>query len=81
MLYSALLVVAATFSSFVSAQNTSAGPCCNVSSTLVPQNLRSDWCEAQRNTCPEICGGYGKLKSGGNTCDPVGSLHIRRSSQ
>ncbi|KAF2876555.1 hypothetical protein BDV95DRAFT_561044 [Massariosphaeria phaeospora] len=71
MLYASLLVAAAALSGLVSAQqnNTSPiGPCCNVDAGTVPPAQKTGWCDAQRNTCPEICGGRGQIAQGGNTC-------------
>ncbi|KAF2185104.1 hypothetical protein K469DRAFT_708387 [Zopfia rhizophila CBS 207.26] len=72
MLYSNLLVAAAAFFSFASAQNSTAtpvGPCCNVDPGSIDSDLRADWCRAERNTCPEVCGGISKLQQGGNDCN------------
>lgn len=71
MLYSTLLVAATAFSGFVAAQNATApnGPCCTVPANIVPDDDKSDWCRANQNTCPEICGGQGQIASGGNECD------------
>ena len=66
---SALLLAALTAA--VSAQNTTVGPCCSIDPNSVDIDTRQDWCRAQTNTCPEVCGGIGKLKQGGNLCDPV----------
>lgn len=73
MLYSTLLVAAAAFSGFVSAQNSSTpiGDCCTVPANEVSDDLKESWCRAQTNTCPEICGGLGQVANGGNTCDDV----------
>lgn len=74
MLYSTLLVAASAFSSFVVAQNASTpiGACCTVDANRIPDDQKADWCQAEQNTCPEICGGQGQIASGGNDCDNVG---------
>ncbi|CAI6341650.1 unnamed protein product [Periconia digitata] len=75
MQYSTLLLAAAATFGFVAAQNSSLPlpsgiqPCCNVNVGLVDEDLRSEWCRASQNTCPEICGGQGNIASGGNNCD------------
>ncbi|PSN60619.1 hypothetical protein BS50DRAFT_506222 [Corynespora cassiicola Philippines] len=79
MLYSTLLVAAATLSSFAWAQDSDSpdsnitypavGACCNVSANDIPQSLRTSWCQAQENTCPEICGGLAQVANSGNNCD------------
>lgn len=79
MLYTTLLVATAAFSGFAAAQNQSfdadlpptISPCCNVDASKVSDSLRSSWCTASENTCPEICGGQGQIASGGNVCDDV----------
>ncbi|KAH4480197.1 hypothetical protein HBH89_251450, partial [Parastagonospora nodorum] len=42
-------------------------PCCNVSPGLVSADDKSSWCQANLNTCTEVCGGQGQTS--GNTCD------------
>ncbi|KAF1971407.1 hypothetical protein BU23DRAFT_555948 [Bimuria novae-zelandiae CBS 107.79] len=77
MLYTTLLAASAVFSGLVAAQNSTSNlqlpngiqPCCKVDANRVPQNQRSTWCNAQQNTCPEICGGQGQIAAGGNNCD------------
>ncbi|KAF2710522.1 hypothetical protein K504DRAFT_378126 [Pleomassaria siparia CBS 279.74] len=69
MLYTTVLVAVAAISGFASAQNSTAIPCCSVPASSVPQAQRTAWCQAERNTCPEVCGGLGKVASNGNTCD------------
>ncbi|KAJ4301171.1 hypothetical protein N0V90_003261 [Kalmusia sp. IMI 367209] len=76
MLYSTLFVATAAFSGLVAAQNGSVSglpstiePCCTVDANLVSDDLKTEWCQAQENTCPEICGGQGQIASGGNECD------------
>ena len=75
MLYSSLFVAAATLSSFAAAQNSSSSlppgisPCCDVNPGIVPDDTKDSWCQAQRNTCPEICGGLNEVKP--QKCDSV----------
>jgi hypothetical protein len=78
MLFTSLFVAAATFSTFASAQNETSNPlppgiqpCCTVDPNVIPDSLKTGWCQAQRNTCPEICGGIPELSRGGQTCDQV----------
>ncbi|KAF2280809.1 uncharacterized protein EI97DRAFT_428905 [Westerdykella ornata] len=74
MLLSSLLFVASTLS-LAAAQNESSSlppgmqPCCQVDPNVIPQDLRNSWCLAQRNTCPELCGGIGQLAPKGQSCD------------
>ncbi|KAL5121845.1 hypothetical protein ACEQ8H_000060 [Pleosporales sp. CAS-2024a] len=72
MLYSSL--VAASALALASAQSANQTfntpiPCCSVSAGIVPSDQRSAWCEANINTCVDICGGQGNIASNGNTCD------------
>jgi hypothetical protein len=73
MLYSSLLLAASALTGLVAAQQnyTTYTECCTIDPNSVDSKLRQDWCRAQLNTCPELCGGIGKLASGGNLCDPV----------
>lgn len=68
MLYSTLIIAASAFAGLVSAQNDTAIPCCSVPANTVPQNLRSEWCAANQNTCVDLCGGPGQIASNGNDC-------------
>ncbi|KAK3214487.1 hypothetical protein GRF29_19g343362 [Pseudopithomyces chartarum] len=43
--------------------------CCSIDPASVSQSTRLSWCQANLNTCTEICGGQGSLASGGNQCD------------
>lgn len=70
MLYTTVLVAVAAFTGFASAQNSTI-PCCTVPVNTVPDDQKTLWCQAERNTCPEICGGLGQIASGGNNCDDV----------
>jgi hypothetical protein len=79
MLYSSLIVAASAFAGFASAQNSTTNfntpiPCCSVSAGAVNSTLRSSWCEANTNTCVDICGGQSQISSNGNECDDVSSL-------
>ncbi|KAG9196624.1 hypothetical protein G6011_01745 [Alternaria panax] len=74
MLYSSIIVAASAFASFASAQNGTGNydtpiPCCTVSAGSVPQDDKQTWCNANQNTCVELCGGQGSLASNGNQCD------------
>lgn len=80
MLYTTLLIASAAFSGLAAAQNSttnnlppSIGPCCSVAANTVADDIKTTWCAASENTCPEICGGQGQIASGGNTCNDVGS--------
>ncbi|CAN9450835.1 unnamed protein product [Alternaria alternata] len=44
-------------------------PCCTVPASSVPQDDKQTWCNANQNTCVELCGGQGQLASNGNQCD------------
>jgi len=75
MLFTSLLVATAAFSGVAIAQNetnTNLPPgienCCKVQPNLIPSDQRDMWCRAQRNTCPELCGGVNQMKNG-QECD------------
>jgi hypothetical protein len=78
MLYSTLVVAASAFAGFASAQSNSTFntpiPCCSVGAGQVPSSERSSWCEANVNTCVDICGGQANIASNGNSCDDVSLL-------
>jgi hypothetical protein len=69
MLYSTVLLALSAFAGVASAQNFST--CCDINAGSVPIEKRRGWCVAERNTCPELCGGIGRLAPNGNNCDPV----------
>ncbi|KAH7391918.1 hypothetical protein BKA66DRAFT_510485 [Pyrenochaeta sp. MPI-SDFR-AT-0127] len=72
MLYSTLIIAASAFASFASAQNSTQNtpiPCCTVPVTSVPEDSRDEWCNANENTCVELCGGQGRIASNGNECE------------
>lgn len=77
MLYSTLLaafsatLVAAQSSNSTSGLTLPSGvsQCCSVNANSVPADEKTAWCDAQENTCPEICGGQGQIATGGNECD------------
>jgi hypothetical protein len=74
MLYSSIIVAASAFASFASAQNATGNydtpiPCCTVAAGSVPQDDKQTWCNANQNTCVELCGGQGSIASNGNSCD------------
>lgn len=79
MLYSTLVVVASAIAG-ASAQLISNGttyntpiPCCSLSAGQISPDRRSQICEAQENTCNELCGGVGNVGANGNGCDDVSS--------
>jgi hypothetical protein len=71
MLYSSVIVAVSALAGFAAAQNTTVIPCCQVATNLVPEDKRQSWCDAQENTCVDICGGQGQIASNGNECDAV----------
>jgi hypothetical protein len=76
MLYSSVIVAASAFAGLVSAQNTTGSyntpiPCCSVDAGSVPEDNKQSWCNANQNTCVDVCGGQNQIASGGNDCDPV----------
>ncbi|KAF2740452.1 hypothetical protein EJ04DRAFT_455576 [Polyplosphaeria fusca] len=70
MLYSMLLVAAAAFTGLVSAQNATFanGPCCSVDVSGLNSTVRGDFCQAQQNTCREICQEASTTRFKNNTC-------------
>jgi len=75
MLYSTLLIAASAIAG-ASAQLISNGtsyntpiPCCSLPANQLSSDRRSEICEAQFNTCNELCGGVGRVASNGNICD------------
>lgn len=71
---SSIIVAASAFAGFVSAQNSTFNTpiqCCTVDPNSVDQDDRQAWCQANQNTCVELCGGRGQLASNGNQCDSV----------
>lgn len=79
MLFTSVLVAAASLSGLALAQSNDTTnlppgiePCCTVDANIVPTELKDAWCKAQRNTCPEICGGVNELaRTGGQDCSVV----------
>ncbi|KAF1943443.1 hypothetical protein EJ02DRAFT_453346 [Clathrospora elynae] len=70
MLYSTIIAAASAFAGFAAAQNvTTPIPCCSVAAGTVPSDQRDAWCQANQNTCVELCGGQGDIASNGNSCD------------
>jgi len=74
MLYSSILVAASALAGFASAQNATGNyntpiPCCSVDPASVPLDDKQTWCNANENTCVELCGGQGQIASNGNECD------------
>lgn len=80
MLYSSLIIAASAFAG-ASAQllnnNTQYGTpiqCCSVPAGSLPQARRNEICEAQTNTCVELCGDQGRTQT--NNCDRVSTTPI-----
>lgn len=78
MLYSTLIVAASAIAG-ASAQllsnqtfNTPI-PCCSVPASSVNATERSSWCEANINTCVNLCGGQAGIANNGNECDDASS--------
>ncbi|ORY16257.1 hypothetical protein BCR34DRAFT_597811 [Clohesyomyces aquaticus] len=76
MLFNTLIVAASAFAGVAFAQNDtglppSVQPCCTLDAGTINQANRTNYCTAQRQTCPAICGGQGHTKAGndGNFCD------------
>jgi hypothetical protein len=80
MLYSTLVVAASALVGFASAQTNSSFntpiPCCSVPANTVDSDDRSAWCQANTNTCVDVCGGQGNIASNGNLCDDVRALTL-----
>jgi hypothetical protein len=79
MLYSTLLIAASAIAG-ASAQLISNGtnygtpiPCCTVPASSLDEDRREAICEAQKNTCSELCGGPSRIGPNGNECDDVSS--------
>jgi hypothetical protein len=74
MLYSTLIVAASAIAG-ASAQLLSNQtfqtpiPCCSVAASSVNSTERSAWCEANINTCVNLCGGQAGIANNGNECD------------
>ncbi|KAF2630732.1 hypothetical protein BU25DRAFT_361836 [Macroventuria anomochaeta] len=69
MLYSSVIVAVSALAGFAAAQNSTVIACCEVPVNNVSEDLRQSWCDAQENTCVDLCGGQGDIASNGNTCD------------
>jgi hypothetical protein len=88
MLFTSFLVAASALSGFVAAQNNETNKnlppgindCCTVDANLVPKDKKQQWCQAQRNTCPDLCGGIPELAKDGQDCNQVGSCPLARHS-
>lgn len=65
MRYSSVVVAAAAFTGYVSAQNYSTSGPISVVPSSVDIDTRQAWCRSQLNLCPMICGG----SASPNTCD------------
>ncbi|USP79741.1 hypothetical protein yc1106_07015 [Curvularia clavata] len=69
---STIFVAVSAFAGFAAAQNSTFNTpiqCCTVDPNSVDQDDRQSWCQANQNTCVELCGGRGQLASNGNQCD------------
>lgn len=70
MLYRSIIVAASALASFAAAQNeTTPIPCCTLPANQIDDADREAMCNANQNTCVELCGGVGDIASNGNTCD------------
>jgi hypothetical protein len=72
MLSRSLLVAStAAFSCLVTAQNFSTSPSgeLRIVPNSVPFNTREQWCNAEKGTCPILCGGLGNTQT--NNCNEV----------
>ena len=67
MLTFTLLALAGLFAGLTSAQNSSGSYPYTINPGIVDINTRNTWCQAQTNSCPQICDG----SAFPNTCDPV----------
>lgn len=75
MLYSTF-VVAAAFAGFAAAQNASSSlppnfPACCKPPTAPNSTVAQEWCNANTNSCVDICGDTSKIAPNGNSCDSV----------
>lgn len=76
MLYSTIIVAASAFAGFAAAQNASTPiACCTLPATQIDSSDRDAMCNANQNTCVELCGGLGDIASNGNQCDSVSCAH------
>jgi hypothetical protein len=77
MLYSTVIVAASAFAGAASAQMIQNAtfstpiPCCSVQANTVPADQRALWCQANKETCVDLCGGQGQIGSNGNECSDV----------
>ncbi|KAH7072803.1 hypothetical protein BKA63DRAFT_51303 [Paraphoma chrysanthemicola] len=85
MLYSTLIVAASAIAG-ASAQllsnqtfNTPI-PCCSVAANTVNATQRSSWCEANINTCVNLCGGQAGIANNGNECSDTTLQYTCRCS-
>lgn len=76
MLYSSFIFAAALAGFAAAAQNDTVIACCSVPVDDVPLSTRQSWCNAQENTCVELCGGQGDIASNGNDCTAVSLLRV-----
>jgi hypothetical protein len=76
MLYSTLIVATAAFAGFAAAQNSTGDlptgfPACCTPQTAPNSTVKEEWCNANQNTCVDICGDEGDIATQGNNCDDV----------
>lgn len=74
MLSTVFVLFAAVLTGLVSAQNSSAPYPYLVSPGSVDMSTRQTWCNAQLQSCPNICGGGAYP----NNCEPVSPIHASR---
>jgi hypothetical protein len=79
MLYSALLVATTAFAGFAAAQNSTGSlpdgfPQCCTPQTAPNMTTKQEWCNANTNTCVEICGTDADVATQGNVCSAVSVL-------
>ncbi|KAF2099160.1 hypothetical protein NA57DRAFT_76392 [Rhizodiscina lignyota] len=67
MLARTLILAVSALASFSLAQSfANATDCCTLNPGSVTLQMRQSWCMAERNSCPQICGG----QTSANDCDP-----------
>lgn len=70
MFRSTLIAAVAALSAVAHAQNYSTSGNLSIDTTQIAPALLQTWCNAQRTSCPQICGGAAFP----NTCDSVSPL-------
>lgn len=76
MLYSTLIVATTAFAGFAAAQNATSDlptgfPTCCTPQTAPNSTVKEEWCNANQNTCVDLCGTQGDIAAKGNDCDDV----------